>query len=287
MLPHGISGDPLVLIMHPKLSNIFNANGRNVGGDTASEASLSAQGEFVLQNHDEVLIKPNPEYSLQRNVTVEGDIMYPGVYALDSKGEHLSSILSRAGGMTKTSYLGGAEFYRSGKRLLVDFQRAFLDKDPVHDVVMLADDRIKIPPHPSTVLVTGEVNGSGLLSFIRGNSVSDYIDRAGGLTDSSDFAVVTYPNGEKRKVNFGFLRSDPEAGGRICNLCDESPAAATGGKGRVGSNNRQGPVCYSVRGSDDYLHSLADDKVSVTNGIPHWFTITWMSTGTDCMSHIW
>lgn len=210
VLPHGISGDPLVLIMHPKLSNVFDANGRNVQGDTASEASLTALGQFVLQNHDEVLIKPNPEYSLQRNVTVEGDIMYPGVYALDSKGEHLSSILSRAGGMTKTSYLGGAEFYRSGKRLLVDFQRAFLDKDPVHDVVMLADDRIKIPPHPSTVLVTGEVNGSGLLSFIRGNSVSDYIDRAGGLTDSSDFAVVTYPNGEKRKVNFGFLRSDPE-----------------------------------------------------------------------------
>lgn len=161
-------------------------------------------------NHDEVLIKPNPEFSLQRNVMVNGDIMYPGVYALESKGERLSNILARAGGPTKTSYLGGAELYRGGRRLLVDFQRAFIDKDPVHDVVLLTGDSIIIPPHPSTVLVTGEVNGSGLLSFIKGKSVSDYIDRAGGLTDSSDYAVLMYPNGETRKVNFGFLRSDPE-----------------------------------------------------------------------------
>jgi protein involved in polysaccharide export with SLBB domain len=58
--------------------------------------------------------------------------------------------------------------------------------------------------------VTGEVNGKGLLSFAKGNSVSDYIDRAGGLTDSSDYALLTYPSGETRRVNFGFLRADPE-----------------------------------------------------------------------------
>jgi polysaccharide export outer membrane protein len=208
--PGGIPDDSLVVILHPRLPTVFNADGRNIGADTVSAQSLMAQGFFLLQNHDEVLIRPNPDFSLQQNVSVSGDIKYPGAYAIERKGERLSSILTRAGGPTTTSYLRGAELQRGGQRVLVDFEKAFTQKDPVHDVSVLAGDAIKVPPKPNTVFVSGEVNGSGLLSYIKGDDVSDYIDRAGGLTDSSDYAVLTYPTGERRRVNFGFLCSDPE-----------------------------------------------------------------------------
>jgi len=210
VVPGGIPGDSLVVILHPDPPLVFNAQSRNTLRDTVSTESLLGQGYFVLQNHDQVLIRPNPEYKLQQNVTIEGDVNYPGLYAIEKKGERLSSLLTRAGGPTTTSYLGGAELTRGGNRVFVNFDKAFFDKDPVHDVVVLPNDRIRVPPRPSTVLVTGEVNGAGLLSFIKGNSVSDYINRAGGLTDSSDYALLKYPTGESRRVNFGFLRSDPE-----------------------------------------------------------------------------
>jgi polysaccharide export outer membrane protein len=208
--PGGIPGDSVAVILHPKLPTVFNADGHNIGADTASAQSLMAQGFFLLQNHDEVLIRPNPDFTLQQNVSVTGDIKYPGAYTIERKGERLSSILTRAGGPTTTSYLGGAELQRGGQRILVDFEKAFTRKDPVHDVALWAGDAIRVPRKPNTVFVSGEVNGSGLLSYIKGDNVSDYIDRAGGLTDSSDYAVLAYPTGERRRVNFGFLRSNPE-----------------------------------------------------------------------------
>jgi protein involved in polysaccharide export with SLBB domain len=54
------------------------------------------------------------------------------------------------------------------------------------------------------------VNNPGLLSFIEGEDVMDYIDRAGGLTDSSNYAVLIKPTGESRRVNFGWFTGNPE-----------------------------------------------------------------------------
>jgi protein involved in polysaccharide export with SLBB domain len=53
------------------------------------------------------------------------------------------------------------------------------------------------------------VNNPGLLSFLDGDDVLDYINRAGGLTDSSNYAMLIKPSGETERVNFGFLRANP------------------------------------------------------------------------------
>jgi len=57
--------------------------------------------------------------------------------------------------------------------------------------------------------VFGEVNKAGLLTFIDGDNVGDYVERAGGVTDSASYAVLSKPSGESQRVNFGFLRSNP------------------------------------------------------------------------------
>lgn len=207
--PSGLLGDSLAIILRPSLPRTFLASQRTDALESLQGAGTPSE-QFLLQHRDEILIRPNPKFKPQQNVVVEGEVTYPGTYSIMYPGERLSEILTRAGGPTKTSYLGGAEYMRGGKRLLVDFDRAFTEKDPQHDVVVLDGDRITVHSKPNTVLVSGEVNGPGLLSFIRGRSVSDYIDRAGGRTDSADYAILTYPTGEHRRVNFGFLRSDPE-----------------------------------------------------------------------------
>jgi polysaccharide export outer membrane protein len=207
--PEGLRGDSLSIILHPKLSKDFSQEVSSEPLHELSQADPPREGDFYLQYLDQVLIRPNPDYKPQQNVSVEGEVLYPGTYAIQYKGERLSDILDRAGGPTKIAYLGGAQFYRGSKRLVIDFDQAYHDRDADHDIMMLAGDRVTLPPRPRTVLVTGEVNNPGLQVFIDGLSVSDYIDRAGGRTDSAQYALLTLPTGETRRVNFGWLRSDP------------------------------------------------------------------------------
>ncbi len=204
----GLTGDSLAILLHPNLPSRFEPPASSYQ-DTIPRSDLLAQGRFLLRHRDEVLVRPNPNYRTQNDITIEGEIMYPGVYAIQYRGETLAELLHRAGGPTAISYLGGAQLMRGGKRLLVDFDRAYYDRDEMHNIQMKAGDRIIIPPKPHTVFVTGEVNMPGLLSYIRGDDVSDYVDRAGGLTDSASYAVLMSPTGESRRVNFGWFSSDP------------------------------------------------------------------------------
>jgi polysaccharide export outer membrane protein len=193
---NGLSGDSLVIILHPDIPVSF---------DTVQATKAE---EFLLQHRDQVFIRPNPKFVEVRRIAITGDYTYPGVYALKERGERLSSLLQRAGGPTLTSYLSGAQLFRNNKRVLVDFSLA-MRGDQNHDIILQGGDSIHVPTKPRTVFVTGEVNRPGLLSFIEGDDVSDYIDRAGGKTDSSSYAILIKPTGESRKVSFGLFAGNP------------------------------------------------------------------------------
>lgn len=204
----GLGGDTLALILHPPLPFKFVADAGIRQGDTIRSPEDPAEGQFELNNRDEILIRANPRYRSQRDVMVSGDIMYPGTYSLRDRTEKLSSLLARAGGPTSTSFLAGGQYYRGGKRVAIDFEEAIREDDE-NDVIIMGGDSLMIPTKPRTVMVRGEVNHPGLFAYLEGDDVSEYIDRAGGLTDSASFAVMQKPTGESRKVKFGFLRSNP------------------------------------------------------------------------------
>lgn len=199
----GFSKDSLAIILHPPVPAEFSVEGQTLHG--AGRRS----DDFLLQHRDEVLIRPNPNFVTHMNVTIAGDVEYPGVYAIQRRGERLSELLARSGGPTTTSYMGGAQFFRKGERLLLDFKKAIEERNRLHDVIMLGEDSVFVPSRPHTVHVKGEVNNPGLLSFIEGDDVMDYIARAGGLTDSSNYAVLQKPSGESRRVDLGWLSGNP------------------------------------------------------------------------------
>ncbi|TMQ50925.1 MAG: hypothetical protein E6K71_01445, partial [Candidatus Eisenbacteria bacterium] len=58
----------------------------------------SQDTSFVLQEYDEVFVREIPDWELRRNVTITGEVTFPGIYSLKSKDERLSSLLARAGG---------------------------------------------------------------------------------------------------------------------------------------------------------------------------------------------
>ncbi|GAB4246923.1 MAG: hypothetical protein Kow0054_01540 [Deferrisoma sp.] len=68
-----------------------------------------------LRPYDKVFVKRIPEWRETWKVEVAGEVRFPGTYYV-SKGEHLSSVLRRAGGYTPEAYLRGAVFTRESAR---------------------------------------------------------------------------------------------------------------------------------------------------------------------------
>jgi protein involved in polysaccharide export with SLBB domain len=70
---------------------------------------------------------------------------------------------------------------------------------------MHAKDVVYIPKKPNAVRVGGEVNNPGILGYIDGDNLWDYVDRAGGLTDSVQYILLTHPNGNTEKFTPGLF----------------------------------------------------------------------------------
>jgi len=166
---------------------------------------------FILQHKDIIVVRKNPNYQDQRVVTISGEVNKPGTYVLESKNETLFDLIIKAGGSTSEAFLFGTQFNREGKKLVVDVEALFLEEDQSENVYLHDKDKIFIPKKPNTIVVDGEVNNPGLYRFIEGLSVKDYIDNAGGITDSANYAVYRKANGESNRVNFGFLTGNPKA----------------------------------------------------------------------------
>ena len=69
------------------------------------------KANIVLQPEDHLFVRSIPDYAERETVTLKGEVLFPGTYAI-AKGESLSSVLKRAGGFTSHAYLRGATFSR-------------------------------------------------------------------------------------------------------------------------------------------------------------------------------
>ncbi|MCL5884150.1 MAG: SLBB domain-containing protein [Deltaproteobacteria bacterium] len=78
------------------------------------ERALSGDANFdvPLQEYDLLVVRQIPDWSVKIQVTLAGEVRFPGVYTL-RKGERLSSLLTRAGGFTPDAYLKAAQFTRA------------------------------------------------------------------------------------------------------------------------------------------------------------------------------
>ena len=68
--------------------------------------------KFILQPFDIVAVRNAAGYEVQRNVRIEGEVLYPGTYTITRKDERVSDLVARAGGFTDLAYLDGASLKR-------------------------------------------------------------------------------------------------------------------------------------------------------------------------------
>jgi protein involved in polysaccharide export with SLBB domain len=72
----------------------------------------SRMKEYMLQDDDRVFIRQMPEWFLHKKVTIDGEVKFPGQFALYSKNETLLDIIKRAGGFTERAFPKGIIFQR-------------------------------------------------------------------------------------------------------------------------------------------------------------------------------
>jgi len=73
---------------------------------------IDGEKSFVLKPFDVVYIRKSPGYFEQKNVTIEGEVLFAGEYTITRKNERLSDLFMRAGGGTDMAYIEGARLER-------------------------------------------------------------------------------------------------------------------------------------------------------------------------------
>lgn len=203
---------------------------------------------FILQPFDQVYIRSLPNYRTQNEVSIVGEVKYPGVYTISSKDERISDLIQRAGGLTSEAYLQGAALFRerefteqesqqtlaniagftqeeqqeklqqqTGNKKVaqvgIDLPEVISNPGSKYDLFIEKGDSLFIPKQLQTVTVKGSVFYPTTIRFDQNKSFEDYITSAGGYTEiaKKKRAYVIYASGKVDRVkNFLFFKDYPE-----------------------------------------------------------------------------
>lgn len=193
----------------------------------ASPAYRSTQ-EVPLEPYDNVLVMQQPDFQLQRSVSLTGEVKFPGQYALLRKDERIADLIRRAGGLTQEADADAAYFTRlraeasfasefagaeNRTRVGVDLAQALNRTRSTDNLILLDGDVLNIPTRRSTVEIQGAVNSPTAITVNPGASFRYYVRAAGGPTSVGDEkrAYVIQPNGkiEGRNRIFGIFVKNP------------------------------------------------------------------------------
>lgn len=205
---------------------------------------------FTLQPYDQVFVRRSPGYSAQQNVTVSGEVLYGGTYALTTKSERISSVIAKAGGATPFAYVKGAKLTRIaneeeirrmqdvvtllrrqvGDAMIdslginvkntftvgIDLEAALANPGSDADIVLREGDVITVPEYNNTVKIDGAVMMPNTVSYKEGESVKYYISQAGGYGQNAKKSkkFIIYMNGQIAEVK-GSGKSQIEPGCEI------------------------------------------------------------------------
>ena len=116
---------------------------------------------IIIQPYDIVMVRTNSSFSKTGNITLTGEIKFPGVYTKTSKVETLSSIVNRSGGITQWAYARNATLIRKNDNrgfVLMRLDKALKHPGSKWDLIVEEGDIIDIPVMTDIVTVSGYIN---------------------------------------------------------------------------------------------------------------------------------
>ncbi|GAB2597670.1 SLBB domain-containing protein [Spirosoma areae] len=180
---------------------------------TAIETGSGSSPGFRLQPFDIVYVRTSANYESQKQVTVYGEVMQPGNYAITNREERIGDVIVRAGGLRPGAYMAGAQFRRKGQVIGNDLRNVLNDSGAEENLLLQDGDTLYVPRRSEVITVQGAVLNPSSVSYKVDYKFEDYISEAGGYTDNArkSKGYVVYPNGRKdRTKRFLFAKSRPQ-----------------------------------------------------------------------------
>lgn len=225
-------------VKNPQSTNFSTTVGESFSLDLNDGLTLGEVGrDFHLQPFDEVYIRKSPAYHRQQNVTVGGEVLFSGSYALSKKNERLSDLVAKAGGVTPDAYVKGARLIRqmteeekkrrkdalrmaqtSGDSISIkkldtsdtysvgiSLEKALQSPGSDYDMVLREGDILYVPEYVSTVKINGAVMYPNTVLYKKGEDLRYYINQAGGFGNGAKKrrAYVVYMNGTVSRLRSG------------------------------------------------------------------------------------
>jgi len=204
--------------------------------------------EIALKNYDKVFVQMDPLKRYPKNVYIDGEVKYPGAYAILSQSEKLSSFIKRAGGFKPAAYPEGMYVYRynpifrqfetdtskltdttiaklsSGSlynraaiinkfssRIPIEWADIKDDSTSIYNISLEPGDSLVVPRNLNEIYVLGAVGLPSTVPYKEGASPDYYINQAGGYAENANEGneIVIEPNGKKwEKGGWPFGHSD-------------------------------------------------------------------------------
>lgn len=226
-------------VKEPKSTTFSTTVGQNFSFDLKDGLLLGdGSNDFHLEPFDEIYIRKSPAYHQQQNVTVGGEVLFNGSYALSKKNERLSDLIAKAGGITPDAYVKGARLNRkmteeelrrkedalrmtqmgagdsiSIKKLDlsdsysvgISLEKALQNPGSDYDMVLREGDMLFVPEYVSTVKINGAVMYPNTVLYKKGESLRYYINQAGGFGNDAKKrkAYIVYMNGTVSRLKSG------------------------------------------------------------------------------------
>jgi protein involved in polysaccharide export with SLBB domain len=201
---------------HIEVSRIIKNESDSVANQLVNTFTVDMNNNAVnppdieLQPMDFVYVPRLVNYRSLGNVSIKGEILFPGDYAVQKRDETALDFLKRAGGLTPYGSLENTQVYRRGVRVNLDLT-ANSNQKVKNNMILLPGDSIYVPRVISYVEVAGAVNNPQYITY-NGSSFKYYINSAAGTTENARLkgAYIKYPNGLNKPVRrFMFFRVYP------------------------------------------------------------------------------
>ena len=227
-------------IIDPKAKEGTNAISKTYTFELKDGFVIDGQPGFILEPYDIVQVRRSPTYMEPRNIFVEGEVQFGGVFTLSTKNQRLSDAIKAAGGFTDEAYVKGARLIRTvtedernrASDLMRQIRNAGDQKDSIqtsqlnlfktytvginldkaienpggdYDIVLRDGDRIIVPEYNGTVKISGNVQFPNTVAFNEKKGYKWYINKAGGFGNRAKKSktFIIYQNGTMAEVGRG------------------------------------------------------------------------------------
>ena len=199
-----IDPDNKIIDVYSTLSEIFIDRDFFESYTNISDDEILSKLNPKIMPYDIVFVRPDPNFSMQRTVSIEGMVMYPGVYPMLGPNETIRDVIQRAGGPTPNAYLGASKFIRNGVEVNLSLENIYKKKKDANSNFKVSNgDQIVIAGYSRVFSVLGEINSPGQYPFSSKKRIDDALRLSGGLTPEADKKniFITFLNGNSEKYN--------------------------------------------------------------------------------------